>query len=220
MSNPTTKPATVRRSLLARKSIASGLSALVATCNSGMQCPEVQASPIASQALLALQKAVGSASTTLSVKEAAAVAFASSSRALSTDFKTVRVALQTYETVIAGLAAGSAAIITNAGLTPRDQTPPIAALTAVSVVHAKPGKRSAEAIVSWPAAPGATGYALEACFAPQAATPTWTALASGSGRRRTVKGPSAGAQFLVRVASLGSDGTQSDWSNPVMATAS
>ena len=218
MSN-STKPATVRRSLLARKSIASGLTTLVATCNSGAQCPEVQASPIASQALAALQKAVTTASTALATKEVAALAFAASTKALTDNFGTVRVALQTYETVVAGLAGGSAAIITHAGLMPRDQKAPPATLTAVAVVHAKPGKRSAEAIVSWPAAPGATGYALEVSFAPQAPNPIWTPLASGTGRRRIVKGPSAGAQFLVRVASLGSDGTQADWSPVAMATA-
>ena len=220
MSNPNTKPSTVRRSLLARKSITSGLTSLVATCAQGAQCPEVQASPIASHALTALQKAVGAASTALSSKEAAALALATSTKALTLDFKEVRLALQTYETAVAGLAGGSAAIITNAGLTPRDQKTPPATLTAVAVVHTKPGKRSAEAIVSWPAAPGARGYALEANFAPQAPNPIWTPLASGTGRRRIVKGPSSGAQFLVRVASLGSDGTQADWSAPVVATAS
>jgi hypothetical protein len=219
MSNLTTKPATVRRSLLNRKSIASGLTTLVATCASGTQCPEVQASPVAAQALSALQKAVTAANTSLSSKEAAAVALSTSTKALSSNFKAVRTALTTYETAVAGLAGGSAAIITNAGLVVRDQSTPPAALTAVTVVHAKHGKRASEAIVTWPAAPGATGYALEANFTPQAAPATWTALPPGTGRRRIVKGPSAGAQFLVRVASLGRDGTQTDWSDAVMATA-
>jgi hypothetical protein len=34
-----------------------------------------------------------------------------------------------------------------------------------------------------------------------------------------VKAPAAGAQFLARVAALSSDGTQSDWSDPILATA-
>jgi hypothetical protein len=219
MSDPT-KPVTVRRSMLVGKSVASGLSTLGATCSSGAQCPEVQASPIASQALLALQKALTATSTSLSSKEAAAQALANSTKALAYNFEAMRVALTTYQTVVAGLAGGSAAIITNAGLVPRAPRSPSAPLTAVSVVRAKPGKRSSEAIVSWPAAPGATGYALEANFTPQAATATWTALPSGSGRRRVVRGASSRAQFLVRVASVGSDGTQADWSAPVMATAS
>jgi hypothetical protein len=41
----------------------------------------------------------------------------------------------------------------------------------------------------------------------------------GSGRRRVVKAPTAGAQFLARVAALASDGTQSDWSETILATA-
>jgi hypothetical protein len=76
-----------------------------------------------------------------------------------------------------------------------------------------------EAIVSWPAAPGATGYAIEVNFTPQAPNAVWTALTSGTGRRRVVKAPAPQAQLLVRVASLGSGGTQAEWSDPAMATA-
>jgi hypothetical protein len=218
MSNPT-KPATVRRSLLARKSLASGLTTLVATCASGAQSPDVQASPVASQALTVLQKAVTAANTALSSKEAAALSLATSRKALVSGFTAVRVALTTYETAVAGIAGGSAAIIANAGLVARDQKTPSATLAAVTVVHVKPGKRTAEAIVSWPAAPGATSYALVVNFTPQAAQATWTALASGSSRRRVVKAPAGGEQFLVRVAAVGSDGSQADWSDAVMATA-
>jgi hypothetical protein len=81
------------------------------------------------------------------------------------------------------------------------------------------GKRSTEAILTWPAAPGATGYAIEVNFTPQAPNGTWVALTSGTGRRRIVKAPTPQAQFLARVASLGSGGTQADWSDPVMCTA-
>ncbi len=220
MSNPTTtKPAAVRRSLLNRKSVASCLTTLVATCSSGSQCPEVQASPVASQALSALTNAVNHANTSLSSKEAAAVALKSSTKALTLDFTSVKTALSTYETAVAGLAGGSASIITKAGLIVRETKAPTAALGAVTAVHTKPGKRTAEAIVSWPAAPGATGYALEVCFTPQATPTTWTSLASGSSRRRTVKAPLGGEQFLVRVAAVASDGTPSDWSDAVLATA-
>jgi hypothetical protein len=34
-----------------------------------------------------------------------------------------------------------------------------------------------------------------------------------------VKGPVPGCQFLVQIAALGSDGTQSDWSDAILATA-
>jgi hypothetical protein len=219
MANPNPQVSTVRRSLISRSSVATSLSTLTNVCTTGAQCPQVQASPIALQALGILQKSVSAAGVALTSKQAAAAALATARKSLQVDFKAVRIALTTYETAVTSIAGGSAAIITSAGLLARDQKVPAATLTAVSVVHAKPGKHATEAIISWPRAPGATGYALEASFAPQAATPTWVTLASGTGRRRVVKGPAAGAQFLVRVASLGSDGTQSDWSNPVMATA-
>ena len=83
----------------------------------------------------------------------------------------------------------------------------------------KPGKHPMEAIVSWPKAPGATGYAIEVNFTPQSAAATWTALNSGSGRRRVITGSAAGAHFMVRVAALASDGMQSAWSAPILATA-
>jgi hypothetical protein len=51
----------------------------------------------------------------------------------------------------------------------------------VSVLHRKPGKHSAESILSWPAAPGATGgYAIEVNYTPQNPQGPWTALTSGT----------------------------------------
>jgi hypothetical protein len=110
-------------------------------------------------------------------------------------------------------------VINKAGLLSRDQKTPAAALGKVTVVHTKPGKHPTEAILSWPAGPGATGYAIEVNFTPQNPTGTWVGLTSGSSRRRVVKGPTPGCQFLARVASLGSDGTQGDWYDAVLATA-
>ena len=46
----------------------------------------------------------------------------------------------------------------------------------------------------------------------------WTALTSGTGRRRIVKAQAPGAQLLARVASLGSGGAQADWSDPILVT--
>jgi hypothetical protein len=219
MSNPNPKPATVRRTLIHGKSVAAALSALDTTCTAGAQCPEVQAAPVAQQSLVVLQKAVSTADGSLTAKLAAAQTLATTQKALRADYKAVRVALTTYESAVAAIASGSAAIINKAGLLAREGNSPPAALTKVSVVHTKPGKHSMEAIVSWPAAPGATGYAIEVNFTPQAANAVWTALTSGTGRRRVVKGPAPQAQFLVRVASLGSGGIQAEWSDPVMATA-
>ncbi len=219
MSNPNPTPAVVRRNLLTRKSVAAGLSSLTTACTTAATCPQVQASPLAQQALTLLQKSVTTAGASLSTKQSAELALATARKSLQADFKAVRIALTTYETAVQSIAGGSAAVIVAAGLTARDQKPPTATLEPVSIVRTKPGKHPTEAIVTWPAAPGATGYALEVCYAPQATPLAWVALTSGTGRRRVVKAQAVGGQLLVRVAALGSDGTQADWSPAVMATA-
>ena len=219
--NPTNpKPATVRRSLLARKKLVECMAALDAVCAAAASCPEVQASPYATQAFTLLQKTVTTAHGSFGAKQSAAQSLTVANKAFRADFKAVRTALGGYETAVAAIAGGSAAVINKAGLASRDQVKtPAAPLGAVSAVHWKSGKKSMEAILNWPAAPGATGYAIEVCWTPQAATQTWVALTSGKGRRRIVKAPAPAAQFLARVAALGTGGAQSDWSAAVMVTA-
>jgi hypothetical protein len=89
----------------------------------------------------------------------------------------------------------------------------------VTTVASTPGKNLGEAIISWPRAAAAIGYAIALNYTPQDPNGAWTALTPGSRRRRAVKGPGPGAQFLVRIASLGSGGEQSDWSDPILAKA-
>jgi hypothetical protein len=179
----------------------------------------VQNDPVASQALLALQNALGSTHGSLTKRMAAAQALAATIKALSNDFATLLVTFSSYEAAVRVLASGDAAVIRDAGLLSREPktTPP--ALEKVSAVHSKPGKRLGEAILTWPKAPGATGYAIEVNLTPQNPNAPWTALNTGAGRRRTVKASAPGAQLLARVASLGSDGTQADWSDAILATA-
>src|SRR5262249_36758098 len=129
MSNPNPKLATVRRALLARKSVAAALSTLDTTCSAGTQCPEVQASPMAQAALAGLQKAVTTAHGTLTAKQNAAQTLKAAQKAMQGDYKVVRVALFTYESIVAGIAGGDATIINKAGLLSRDQNPAAAALT-------------------------------------------------------------------------------------------
>jgi hypothetical protein len=213
--------ATVRRSLLVGKKIPDALSAAANTCSAGAQCTEVQNDPVAKQALGALQTATTTAQGSLTRRQALAQALLAAIQTLGNDFDVVRTTLGTYEMAVNSLANGDAAIINAAGLLSRLQKPPPAALGKVSVVHSKLGKHLGEAIVSWPAGPGATSYAIEVNFTatPQNPAGTWTALASGTGRRRVVKAPTPGAEFQVRVASIGSDGTQSEWSDTATATA-
>jgi len=211
--------ATVRRTLLQRTTIADGLTTLDNVCSAGAQSAEVQASPVAQQALLALQKTVTTAHGSLATRVQIGQTLQAAIKALRRDVQAVRVAVRTYEAAVGALAQGDAAVINKAGLQSRAQKTPPVPLGKVSVVHSKPGKHAAEAILTWPRAPGATGYAIEVNFTPQTPTGPWTAITSGSSRRRAVKGPAPGAQFLVRIASLGSDGTQSEWSDAILATA-
>jgi hypothetical protein len=201
------------------KGIPACLSILDNMCTTGAQSTEVQASPVASAALAVLQKAVTLADAGLSAKQSLAQALMNAAKVLEVDFGQVKTALTSYEAAVNALANGSASIITKAGLPARDPSAPAAALEAVTVVHSKPWKHPEEARISWPAAPGATGYAIQVNFTPQTPAGPWTALNSGTGRSRVVKGPAPGAQFLVQVASLGSDGTQSAWSASILATA-
>ncbi len=170
-------------------------------------------------ALTALQKAVTAGHAALSQRQQLAMALTAAIKALNIDVAALRIATRTYEAAVESVAQGDANVINRAGLKSRAQSVPQTPLGPVSVVHSKPGKSSAEAIITWPEGPGATGYAIQVNFTPQSPTGPWTALTSGTGRRRTVKAPTPGAQFLVQVASLDAGGTQSAWSDPILAVA-
>ena len=218
MSNPNTQ-AKVKSTLTKGETVAAALSSLDAVCSAGAQCAEVQASPIATNALAVLQKAVTAGHAALSQPQQLAQALTAAIKALNIDVAAIRVATHTYEAAVESIAQGNAGVINRAGLQSRAQSVPQMPLGPVSVVHTKPGKSSAEAIVTWPRGPGATGYAIEVNFTPQSPTGPWTAITSGTGRRRIIKAPTPGAQFLVQVASLGAGGTQSAWSDPILAVA-
>jgi hypothetical protein len=219
MSNQNVNQATVRRTMLKNKSAPESLSLLNAVCSAGAQCPEVQGSPIAQAALSELQHAVTVAHTSLTSKEAITKTLMAAQKTLDVDLGTVKTALDTYQVAVVALAKGDAALINKAGLPSRDKHAPPAALEKVAAVVSKPGKNPEEAIVSWPAAAGAIAYTPEVNYTPQAPNGPWTALTPGRGRRRVVKAPQPGAQFLVRVAALGNGNKQSAWSDPILATA-
>jgi hypothetical protein len=216
MSNP--ENATVRRTLRPRRTVAQLLSDLDAVLATGQSCSEVQTDPLGLPAFTRLKAAVGKAHTSLDAKQQAVLALLAAIKAIKIDFSDVRVCTRAYEVTVSTIAKGNAQIITKAGLTSGPVKPPQAALEKVSVVNWKPGKHPCEAIITWPAAPGATSYAIEVNVTPSNPTGPYTALLSGTGRRRTVKALTPGAQVLVRIAAQGSDGTQADWSDPILAT--
>jgi hypothetical protein len=218
MANTNPSRATVRRALLQRKKVPDALASVANVCSTGNGCTEVKNDPIASAALAQLIQVSATAQDRLAKYLAAVQAVRATSKDLRTGFATVRTTLTTYEAAVNAIAHGDAGIINRAGLLARDDHTSAAALGKVSVLHSKLGKHDAEAIISWPAAPGATSYAIEVNVTPQNPSGTWTALQSGSSRRRVVKAPTPGAELLVRVAAIGSDGTQSEWSDTLLAT--
>jgi hypothetical protein len=126
-------------------------------------------------------------------------------------------AASTYMTAVDNIAAGDAAVITTAGLPAREDVKATTIAATPLKLRSTLGKLSKEAIVRWAGAPGAAAYKLRLNFTPGDPT-KWEEQPSGASRRRTVTAPTPAAQFLVSVASIGSDAT-SEWSNPITATA-
>jgi len=201
-----------------RKRIPEALSALDNTCAAGQTCSAVQSSATVKPTLDALVQAVEAAHTSLSKKQALIQQLLAAIKTLTLDFQAVKLALRAYEAGVNVLANGDASLINQAGLLSRSRKIVPAILDKVLKVNTRPGKHPTEAIISWPRAPGATGYAIEVNYTPGDPTGPWTALRSGAGRRRVVKTPVPASQLLVRVAALDSHGTQTDWSDAILAT--
>jgi hypothetical protein len=219
MPSNTPVTAKVKHTLLKKAKVPDALSILDNTCSAAAQCQEVQTSPVAKSALTNLQGALTNAHTALTTKQGLEQSLVAANKALGISYAATRVALVTYETAVDTVAAGDASVIAKAGLLSRDARVPHAALGEVVGVRTKLGKLAKQAVVGWPEVAGATSYALQVNFTPTAASPTWTALASGSSRRRVITAPTAGAQFMVQIAAIASDGTQSAWSDAILATA-
>ena len=217
MSNP--KPARVVSAISAGTKEAEGLTILTAVCEAGAQCAEVTSSPVASAALGDLKNAVTTANTSLALRLALATQLMTAIKGLRSDYQLVRSTARTYQTAVAGIAKGDAKIINKAGLKSEVPSTTPVPLDKVTKLSSKPGKHTLDSILSWAPGPGATGYAIEVNFTPQNPAGPWIALVPGTGRRRIVKGPIPGGQFLARVASLGTGGTQSEWSDPILCTA-
>jgi hypothetical protein len=216
MSSPTRVK--VRHTSLDDKTTSEILDTLDTVCATGAQSPDVQGSPVVSGALDVLKSAVAAGHASLAARMSLAQALMAAISALQIDVGAIRVALTSYEAAVGTLPALDAAKITKAGLLARAPKAPAEALGNVTGVHSKPGKHPAQGILGWPKVAGATGYAIQVNTTPQDPAGTWTAMASGSGRRRVVNGPGPASQILARVAAVASDGTQSDWSDPVLVT--
>jgi hypothetical protein len=210
---------TVKRTPLSVHKPAAGVTTLQAVIAAGTASPEVQASPVAKAALADLQNAVAPVPATLTSKANAATALAAARKGLTTQFAEVETATRTYEMSVNSISGGDPAIIARAGLLARDQRTPAAALGEVTDVRGSPGKQVRQAILRWPEVPGATNYAIQVNWTPGTPAGPWTALTSGSSRRRVITAPAQGAQLLAQVAAISSDGTQSAWCDAILVTA-
>jgi hypothetical protein len=215
-SSSTTKHARAKSAVGNKRKIADSLSKLDAVCNAGAVSAEVQASPLSAGALTALIATVGSAKKSLARRLDLLAQLMAATKDLHVDFDKMRAAARTYVVSVDGIAMGDSQVINRAGLEAYTVTVSQGHLEKVKVLHSKPGKHPAEAILTWPAAPGATSYAIEVNLAPNSATNTWIALTPGTSRRRVVKGSAPGASLLARVASLGTGGIQAEWSDPLL----
>ena len=216
-TNPT--QATVRRGVFRSQKVADALESLSTTCTAGAACTEVQNDPVASKALGVLQTAVTTSQASQTKRNNLGTQYFTAKRTAAADFVAVGTAADLYEQAIAALAKGDATLITKAGCEPRNEGGPHAALEMVTGVLSKLGKLPTQAVVRWPAAPGASSYAVEVNWTPQNPTGTWTAIGSGTGRRWVITAPTPGAQFLVRIAAQGAHGQQAAWSTAILATA-
>lgn len=217
--NPNPNRTTVRRTLLRGKKIADAISTLLNVCSAGATSPEVQASPIAMQAFLALQADVKSASDSLTSKQKLVQALMTAIKDLTQSFNAAKVSLSTYETVVDVIAAGDGVILNKAGLLSRSEKSPKLPLGDISKLRSRLGKHPGEAVVAWAGAVSADNYAVEVNFTPTNPAGPWTPGGTSSRRTRLVTAPTQGAQFLVRVAPIASDGTQAAWSDPILAVA-
>jgi len=210
---------TVRHTPLKKDKAPVGAATLNKIVAAGAQCAAVQNDPLAKQALTLLQARTTTLGTSLTSKQQIAQTLLAAMKTLGIDLAAAGEALVNYEAAVRTLAAGDGSLINAAGLLTRPSKTPEEALAIVEKVTGKKGKEAALAVVHWPATAGATSYAVQVNFTPQTAGSAYSALGSATNRNRVVKAPAPGAQFLVQVAAIASDGTQSAWSDAVLVTA-
>jgi hypothetical protein len=207
--------AKVRRTKINRSKIDTALAKLGTVVRVGAESPAVLNSPMAKGALAVLEEAVGTVAASARDKMLLMQALASATKRLRSDTSALVNAARAYEAAIQVVSRGDASVIVGTGLGVRGNRAPPASLGRVTAVRSKEGKQQAEAVVSWPAAPGASRYAIEVKNTPFAEE-AWVPLPEATVRRRVIKGPAPGSQMLARVAAIASDGRRADWSDPVL----
>ena len=218
MNRHVSTDARVRRTKINRSQLPAGLHKLDAVVRAGAESAEVQNSPAARQAHAGLAKAIEVARASVAGKQSLLAELIVAAKAVRDDTDALVRAVRAYEASVDVVAGGDAAVIHDAGLGARNDTPAPPALGRVTALRSRPGKHAGEAVLSWPAAAGATHYAIELGFDPAARKGPFTALPAGTSRRRVVKGPAPRSLMLARVRAIANDGTRADWSDTILVT--
>jgi hypothetical protein len=212
--------AVVDRSSLDKQRIPACIAAIGTTCTTGATSAAVTASPTCSAALTSLKGYVATAGTSLTTYNNARKALTTAASALRKDYQITRTAYGTYMTCVDELAGGDASVITAAGCSARvDSTLTAAVLGTPADFRFKPWKTSATAKLQWSGVPGAANYVVELNPTPQTPTGPWSSAGNASPRvTKVVTAATPGAQMLARVAAVRPDGTQGEWSDPLLVT--
>ena len=181
----------------------------------GSSCAAVSGSTVASASLAALKTSSGTARTSVVAHGTLVLQTRAAGKKATSDIADVEAKATTYMNAVNDVAQGDPAIIADAGLTARDGQAHVSSAAKVLTIKCEPGKQSKEAICSWPEIAGAGAYALRVNFIPTNPTKVQD-LPSGTSRRRTIVAPTAGAQFLLSVAAIGSEGPGEPHPNLVM----
>jgi hypothetical protein len=196
------------------------IDAMQTVCTTAASSQEVQGTPLAAQCCATLTADVAKADTSLTTYNNAKQAFRVATKAFRKDLRQARSSLGFFMGIVNGIAKGEAKIITAAGLIADDGDGGAPGLEKVTKLESHPWKKEATAKLSWPAAGGATSYAVEVNPTPQNPTGPYTPLGTATRRTRILAGAAPGAQLLARVAAVASDGTMSEWSSPILVIVS
>jgi hypothetical protein len=219
MSDPNPQKCTVKQGMLTGEKPSDAVAMAKNVCNAGANSPEVQASPLASEALGVLQASVQTVDGLLANKLRLAQELLAAQSALAIGLIDVRKKLQVYGTAVDMIAHGNAAVIGRAGFEARPLKATAVALVGVSELFSKPGKMAGQAILSWPEAKGAGSYEVQVNFTPESPDGPWTAFTAAANQSRVVQAPAPRAQFLARVVAIGHGGARAEASPTILAIA-
>ena len=169
MSKASQTPAILWPTRLRKLPVPKALALVDTICTRGAACPQVQASPVARQALGRLRQALERAQAAQGRKSTLVASLATASSALTVDYSVAGTALRAYERMAGNISGGDPAVLAEAGLGSGDDLPETLPIPRkVTGLHGRPGERAKEARLAWDPARGAEGYAIqeriESCY--------------------------------------------------------